>query len=76
MAELNTYPTTGHGFYSNGRETIFVNQHGKAFLIQAPDMRPGADALAVSNYLPVDMVALDIADVQDLVVPEWVYDAQ
>jgi hypothetical protein len=77
MTEKNTYPTTGCGFYGNGSETVFINQHGRAFVVQSPDMvNTGRDAIPVDNYLPVDMVQLGDADCADIEVPEWVYDVE
>ncbi len=76
MTEYNKKPTTGHGVYGNSTETIFVNQHGKAFIVQSPDMPTGTDAIPTDNYLPADMVALGDRDVEDLNIPDWVVDAK
>lgn len=70
--EFNTYPTTTHGVYGNGEETYFVNQYGRAFCVQSPDLVNVADALEVDNRLPVDCVALGDADCADLEIPDWV----
>ena len=76
MPEYNNYETKTLGVYGNSTETIFVNKHGKAFIVQSPDMRPGEDAVATDNYLPADMVALGERDCRDLEIPEWVYEAR
>lgn len=74
MQNYNTYKTTGTGFYSNSQETIFINQHGKAFIIQSPDMNDCDEAIPTDNFLPCDMVQLGNSDCVCLSVPEWVYD--
>ena len=77
MVEYNDYKTTAQGLYGNGTETIFINQHGKAFVVQSPDLvNTGRDAVPTDNFLPADMVQLGTAAVSDLVIPEWVYEAQ
>ena len=75
MTTFNSYETIALGVYGNGNETIFINQHGKAFIVQSSDMLADQDAIPTDNYLPADMIALGTADCSDLVIPEWVYDA-
>ena len=76
MTKFNSYKTTTLGVYGNSSETIFVNKHGRAFIVQSPDMPAGKDAVKTDNYLPVDMVALGDKDCADLEIPDWVYEAK
>lgn len=57
-------------FYGNDIETFYVNGFGQPFLVQGPDMQPGA------LFEEVDEAALDgLEDVTSLVAPGEFEDA-
>lgn len=77
MAEMNNYKTTGHGLYGNGEETYFVNEHGRMFVVQSPDLVGRGEVSQINdNRLPADCVALGDNDMADIEIPDWVYEAK